>query len=363
MVLCQLTYTTNRQINISTCPHRVVILNIAPKVFRTAKLSESNASAPTNKPPKNGLGNWNVIWKRGVTTMQALTIALTKQVVLTEKTSSNIKKRTQTTECHLSSHWTTIQKHPELCKIFKEPPVLAFRKPKSLKDILVRADISPRSAYNGQCQKCDSRRCMTCKNIQCTHKFSSTHTGEKFIIYCNANCKTENIIYLLECAICGLQYIGETKQQLSKRLNGHRSDANCKPDLPLSRHLRSTGHHDSFGKLKVTIIDHNPKWDDKSRQERESFWIRKLKDLITEWNQWEKVISSLDSYSCWSPPVVFSYIQFALLAQSIYSTLWRAVFLNEFGYYTIFNNILTVLFDTFTNNVSFLYLILFLFLI
>jgi uncharacterized ferredoxin-like protein len=58
---------------------------------------------------------------------------------------------------------------------------------------------------------------MTCKNIQCTQKFSSTHTGEKFIIYCNANCKTENIIYLLECAICGLQYIGETKQQLSKR--------------------------------------------------------------------------------------------------------------------------------------------------
>jgi hypothetical protein len=53
----------------------------------------------------------------------------------------------------------------------------------------------------------------------------------------NANCKTENIIYLLECAIYGLQYVGETKQQLSKRLNGHRSDANCKPDLPLSRYL------------------------------------------------------------------------------------------------------------------------------
>jgi hypothetical protein len=24
---------------------------------------------------------------------------------------------------------------------------------------------------------------MTCKNIQCTQKFSSTHTGEEFIIY------------------------------------------------------------------------------------------------------------------------------------------------------------------------------------
>ena len=174
-------------------------------------------------------------------------------------------------------HWTTIQKHPELCTIFTEPPIMAFRKPKSLKDILVRADISPRYAYNGQCQKCDSRRCITCKNIQCIHKFSSTHTGEEFIIYCNANCNTENIICLLECAICGLQYIGETKQQLSKRLNDHRSDTNCKPDLSLCRHLRSTGHHDSFGKLKVTIIDHNAKRDDKSRQERESFWIRKRK--------------------------------------------------------------------------------------
>ena len=113
------------------------------------------------------------------------------------------------------------------------------------------------------------------------HKNSATHIQEKNSSYtdCNANCKTENIIYLLEYAICGLQYIGETKQ-LSKRLNGHRSDANCKPDLPLSRHLRSTNHHDSFGKLKVTIIDHNPKWDDKSRQERESVWIRKHKTLL-----------------------------------------------------------------------------------
>ena len=49
MVLSQLTYTTNRHIHISTCPHRVVILSIAPKVFHTAKLSESNASAPMNK--------------------------------------------------------------------------------------------------------------------------------------------------------------------------------------------------------------------------------------------------------------------------------------------------------------------------
>ena len=56
MVSCQLTYTTNRRINISTFPHRVVIPNIAPKLFRTAKLSESNASAPMNKLQNKWLG-------------------------------------------------------------------------------------------------------------------------------------------------------------------------------------------------------------------------------------------------------------------------------------------------------------------
>jgi hypothetical protein len=90
----------------------------------------------------------------------------------------------------LSIPLALLKQRLELCQIFKEPPVLALRKPKRLKDILVRADISPRSAYNGQCQKCDSRRCMTCKNIQCTQQFCSTHTEEEFIIYCKANCKT-----------------------------------------------------------------------------------------------------------------------------------------------------------------------------
>jgi hypothetical protein len=103
---------------------------------------------------------------------------------------------------------------------------------------------------------------MTCKNIQCTQKFSSTHTGETFIIYCNANCKTENIIYLLECAICGLQYIGETKQQLCKRLNGHRSDANCAAEFlcALDVFARHTSSRITF--LTLTIVGRS--WGDVS---------------------------------------------------------------------------------------------------
>jgi hypothetical protein len=33
-----------------------------------------------------------------------------------------------------------------------------------------------------------------------------------------------NIICILECSVCGLQYVGESRQPFHKRLNGHRSD-------------------------------------------------------------------------------------------------------------------------------------------
>ena len=113
--------------------------------------------------------------------------------------------------------------------------------------------------------------------IQCTRKFRSTSTKEEFIMHCTVTCETENIIYLLECAICDLQYIGQTKRKLKIRMNEHRSDSNNRTGFSLSRHLNSTNHHNAFDKLKVTIIEHNPNWDNESRLERERFWIRKFK--------------------------------------------------------------------------------------
>ena len=37
------------------------------------------------------------------------------------------------------------------------------------------------------------------------------------------NCGTVNIIYLVTCRKCGIQYVGETGQSLRKRLNNHRN--------------------------------------------------------------------------------------------------------------------------------------------
>jgi hypothetical protein len=59
---------------------------------------------------------------------------------------------------------------------------------------------------------------------------------------------------------------------------------------------------------------------------------------ITEWNQWEKVISSLDSYFCWSPPVVLGHTVCSIGPKYIFHTVVGHL-LNQFGYHTVFKNI------------------------
>ena len=41
----------------------------------------------------------------------------------------------------LMKHWHIFQQHPRLAHIFKQPPIVSYRKEKSLKDVLVRAKL------------------------------------------------------------------------------------------------------------------------------------------------------------------------------------------------------------------------------
>lgn len=147
--------------------------------------------------------------------------------------------------------------------------------------MLVRADITSNSnlSTKGSCKSCGDKRCLTCKQIVHTDTFTSHSTGAIYTIFCNVNCKTTNTIYTIQCR-CGMQYVGESEQPFHKRMNGHRSDYNRKPDLPVSRHLRSPGHsEEDLNRLTITIIDHNSSWSKDERCSRESFWIKKLKTL------------------------------------------------------------------------------------
>ena len=184
---------------------------------------------------------------------------------------------------HCSSSLERNWKSEMLAKLFPEPPVVAFRRPKSIKDTLVRAAVSRPSSTVGQYKPCGDKRCKCCLQLQHTQVFHSKTTGKEYKIFCNVNCKTPDVVYLLDCHVCGSQYVGESVQPFNKRMNGHRSDLTKKTLLPVSQHFVSPGHSlEDFGRSKIYIIDHNPSWKENQRQKKESFWIRELQTLHPE---------------------------------------------------------------------------------
>jgi hypothetical protein len=114
--------------------------------------------------------------------------------------------------------------------------------------------------------------------MQHSSSYTNKVTGKQYTIFCTVNCKSANIIYILECSVCGLQYVGESKQHSHKRLNGHRTDLTKKSFLPVSQHFRLSDHSlDYFNRMKILIIEQNCLWSDFQRENRERFWIKELR--------------------------------------------------------------------------------------
>ena len=128
-----------------------------------------------------------------------------------------------------------------LIKLFPEPPVVAFRRPKSIKNTLVRAAVSRPSSMVDQCKPCGDKRCMCCLQLQRAQVFHSRTTVKEYKIFCNVNCKTPNVAYPLDCHVCGSQYVGESVEPFNKRINGHRSDLTKKTLLPVNHTLCHRG--------------------------------------------------------------------------------------------------------------------------
>ena len=60
--------------------------------------------------------------------------------------------------------------------------------------------------------KCKDKRCKTCPRLSSTKYFYSSVTGKKHFIINplnTNNCKSSNLVYILACDKCGVQYNGE----------------------------------------------------------------------------------------------------------------------------------------------------------
>ena len=130
--------------------------------------------------------------------------------------------------------------------------------------------------------KCGTKNCKTCNNLITDNSFSSNLTKRSFSTHSfeNLSCKSYNVVYAIECALCGLIYVGETKGELRKRMNGHRSSINTGGNQLLYKHFNLPDH--SVLSMKVRILEkiyhptNSPGLSTPFRRKREEHWIRQL---------------------------------------------------------------------------------------
>ena len=123
----------------------------------------------------------------------------------------------------IKKHWKTMTLDPKLSKIFHAPPMVSFKQPPNLKNVLCRAKLptkqNPKRKIVGM-KKCNNP-CNTCPYVLTSNTAKSSQTKETVDLRDTFNCNTSGIIYLTTCEKCKKQYIGQTGRKLRERFAEH----------------------------------------------------------------------------------------------------------------------------------------------
>ena len=174
--------------------------------------------------------------------------------------------------------------------IFKEPPIVAFRRSRTIRQELVRSDVEPPSKPKDPFSPCKRARCAMCHLVNPTEIITNSKNGKSFEITAGGDCRSSDVIYAARCKICDLIYIGESKKEVRERFYGHRHDAKSRPDNnELAEHIAN--HNHNFEKdIDVTIL----KRGFKSCKERRHFEDKFICLLGTYHSKKDKVITGLN---------------------------------------------------------------------
>ena len=145
----------------------------------------------------------------------------------------------------------------------EERPIIAYRRSKSLRDILVSTKLTGRTPEGrtttmDSCGPCNKPKCSWCVLINKTATFTGTRRGGKvFDIFHTVNCQSTFVIYIIECRNCRLQYVGKSETAFNLRLNNHRNHIRRGVNsCELSEHFLHNRRSHDFGKdVTITIIE------------------------------------------------------------------------------------------------------------
>ncbi|KAK2814198.1 hypothetical protein Q5P01_000712 [Channa striata] len=140
--------------------------------------------------------------------------------------------------------------------------ILAYRRNKNLKDFLVHAKLKPVQ---------EIKKHQLAKQF-CNLKYIRNKTNKRiFEIQQRFSPHSANCVYLIFCAKCGKQYVGETKHSISTRMIQHRYNIRNQKAIHtvIVRHFILHG----LQSVRIAGLQKNSIWTDPERKKWERRWI------------------------------------------------------------------------------------------
>ena len=158
----------------------------------------------------------------------------------------------------LTKHCHILQANQSCEKTFSTLPIIAFRKGISLKQINVTNTVhrnkklirTKNNHHTGKCVPWMSTRCLCYQELVLTTAFKINQTNKTIKI----NFKSSFVIYLIECFICNIRYVGKSEAPFNITLNNHRKDVENLKAIPPCKHF-NRHDHDFSNHGEIIIIE------------------------------------------------------------------------------------------------------------
>ena len=163
----------------------------------------------------------------------------------------------------VTENWDILGRSCSTRATFEKRLLTAYRRPKNLRDLLVRARLPRPRPEEEEANKgdqnpsnpCLTKKCRYCPRINTSGRIKCSYTGREYVAKHNVTCKSSNLIYCLTCKKCDIQYVGQTKNRLMDRFPAHFYNiGHNRPNSEIGKHFNQADHN-GLDDVEIHIVD------------------------------------------------------------------------------------------------------------
>ena len=164
----------------------------------------------------------------------------------------------------IDSNWNLLGS-PRTQELFEVRIIFGHRRPKNLREHLVRAALKPPPtdadrlvlSQRAKDRECASHgRCKYCPRLDTSGTIKGNSDGRKFRSRVSVTCRSNNLIYAIECTRCGMHYVGQTKRRLMDRMVNHFATIRGEQmKYPVGHHFSRRNHHLGLEDVRLYVLE------------------------------------------------------------------------------------------------------------